>query len=67
MAFENPKKNSTLALLSWQCRDIETTTSWVDSSVATLNLDVLKPSVNFVDDIATLLFRCRDIELVSPP
>ena len=36
--------------------------------VSTLNLNVLKLSVNVVaPDIMTLLVRCRDIELVSPP
>ena len=35
--------------------------------VATLDLVVLKPSVNVVVDVATFLVQCRDIELVSPP
>ena len=36
MAFEKPKKNPALALLSWRCRDIKIAMSWVSSSVTTL-------------------------------
>ena len=35
--------------------------------VATLNLDVLKPSENVVADVVTLLVRCHGIVFVSPP
>ena len=44
-----------LSLMSWHC----------STNVATLDFSVYLSSADVTDDVATLITRCRDIEIIS--